>query len=113
MPNSATTPTISSVSRLARSAWNSFPNARPTRSSLRHAASASARPSRPGANGDAHSPNPYSGARPTSRLTTTSRIATAGSSRNLRSGAGSHRTSRSDKPIRPRKWLTSGSAPSR
>ncbi len=90
-PNSAITPTISSVSRLARSASNKLTSARPTRSSLSHAVSPPGRPRRFGAYGAAHAPNPYNGARPTSRLTTSSRIAVTGDSLNRRSGSGSHR----------------------
>ena len=112
-PNSATTPTINSVSRLARSASNSVTSARPIRSSLSHTVSASGRPSRDGAYAAAHSPSPYSGARPTSRLTTSSRIAAAGASLNRRSGSGNHRVRTSSSRIRFRKWLISGSAPNR
>ena len=113
MPNSVTTPTIRSVSRLARSASNRLTSARPTRSSFSHAVSPPGRPSRCGAYGAAHSPSPYNGARPTSRLTTSSRIAAAGSSLNRRSTGGSHRCSAASNPMRSRKWLTSGNAPNR
>jgi hypothetical protein len=85
MPNSPITPTISSVSPLARSASNRLTSARPTRSSLSQPPCPPGSPSSPGAYGAAHLPNPYSGARPTNRLTTSSRIAVAGASLNLRS----------------------------
>ena len=113
IPNSPITPTIRSVSRLARSASNSVTSARPTRSSLSHAVRPPGRPSRCGAYGAAHSPNPYNGARPTSRLTTSSRIAVAGNSLNRRSGAGNHRSSNASSPMRSRKWLISGNDPNR
>src|SRR6266851_10383467 len=92
MPNSRMTVTISSVSRLVRSAWNSWPSIRPARSSLSAAAWISLRCSSAGTCARAQPARAYSGWWPATRLVITSWARVAGGVTGVDTGNVAYRT---------------------
>lgn len=113
MANAAIASSSSRVSSEARSASKSRASIRPTRSSLSSRTCSAASPSSAGSNGAAQSASAYTGSRCSTRLRTTTEIAAAGAILSRRSSAGRYCSSSRCSPSRARKWLTTGSGPSR